>query len=99
MHKAINQVLSIEELQPIPNEIADSQQMKHFAIEAEMNQNYDLASHYYQERIAREKDNYQNWLDYAAFNFLIEDYPRAEECLKECISINQHEISAYVIIK
>lgn len=93
MHKALNQVVSVEDLQPIPNDASDSQQMKHFAFEAEMNRNFDLASYYYRERIAREKDSFGNWLDYAAFNFLVEDYPRAEECLKECIAINQHEVA------
>ena len=42
-----------------------------------------------------DKNSYNNWLDYAAFNLLIDDYSRCEECLKECISINQNEITGY----
>lgn len=44
-----------------------------------------------------DKNNYNNWLDYAVFNLLIDDYSRCEECLKECISINQNEITGYRI--
>lgn len=91
MHKCLNQTISIEDMQPVAKDMTDLEQIKHFALEAEMNKNYELANFYYQEKIAREKDNLQNWLDYASFNFLIEDYPRAEECLKECISINPHD--------
>ena len=93
LHKSLNDILTIEDAATIDNNMTDSQQMKHFALEAEMNRNFDLAAYYYQERIASEKDNYQTWLDYAMFNLLIEDYARSEECLKECISIDQNEMT------
>ncbi len=97
MHKAVNELISIEDMQPIPNDSTDSQQLKNFAYEAELNRNFDLANYYYQERIARDKESYSNWLDYASFNLMIEDFPRAEECLKECIAINANESTGYVI--
>lgn len=49
LHKSLNNSLSIEDIPVIQNNLNDSQQMKHFAIEAEMNRNYDLAAYYYQE--------------------------------------------------
>ncbi|CAF0849700.1 unnamed protein product [Brachionus calyciflorus] len=97
LHKSLNESLSVEDVPATENHLTDSQQMKHFAIEAEMNRNYDLAAYYYQERIAREKDSYSNWYDYAVFNLLIEDLARCEECLKECISINAHEINGLLL--
>lgn len=97
LHKSLNDILTIEDSTVVDNNMTDIQQMKHFALEAEMNRNFDLAAYYYQERIAGEKDNYTNWLDYAVFNLLIEDYARCEECLKECISIDQNEISGLLM--
>lgn len=49
LHKSLNNSLSVEDIPVIQNNLNDSQQMKHFAIEAEMNRNFDLAAYYYQE--------------------------------------------------
>jgi len=49
LHKALNNIVSIEDNPIIENNLTDVQQMKHFALEAEMNRNYDLAAFYYQE--------------------------------------------------
>lgn len=51
LHKSLNDSLSVEDVASIENNLNDSQQMKHFALEAEMNRNYDLAAYYYQEVI------------------------------------------------
>lgn len=49
MHVALGKVLAVEDQPPIPEPLTDSQQLKHFAAEAEANGNYDLAIKYYQE--------------------------------------------------
>lgn len=49
LHKSLNDVLSVEDLPQVEKSLTDIQQMKHFALEAEMNRNYDLAAYYYQE--------------------------------------------------
>jgi hypothetical protein len=49
LHKSLNDVLSIEDAPHVENNLTDVQQMRHFAFEAEMNQNYDLSAYYYQE--------------------------------------------------
>jgi len=49
LHKALNNIVSIEDNPVLDNTLTDVQQMKHFALEAEMNRNYDLAAFYYQE--------------------------------------------------
>lgn len=51
LHKALNNILSVEDAPPVEQPPSDCEQMKHFAQEAEMNHNYDLASFYYQEVI------------------------------------------------
>ena len=49
MHVGLGNVLQIEDQSPIPEPLTDSAQLKHFAREAEVNGNFDLASKYYQE--------------------------------------------------
>ena len=41
--------MAYDEVPSIENTFTDAQQMKHFALEAEMNRNFDLAAYYYQE--------------------------------------------------
>ena len=49
MHVALGKVLALEDQPPIPEPLTDSAQLKHFAREAEVNDNYELATKYYQE--------------------------------------------------
>ena len=49
MHVGLNKVLAVEDQSPIPEPLTDSAQLKHFAREAEVNRNFDLAARYYQE--------------------------------------------------
>ena len=49
MHESLTKSLALEEQAPIPSPLTDSAQLKHFAREAEVNENYELATKYYQE--------------------------------------------------
>ncbi len=49
LHRALNNILAVEDIPAIDNNLTDNEQMKHFALEAELNKNYDLAAYYYQE--------------------------------------------------
>ena len=49
----MNNIVTIEDNPVVENTLTDIQQMKHFALEAEMNRNYDLAAFYYQEVFAK----------------------------------------------
>lgn len=51
MHKLLNDYLSVEDETVAGINLTDVEQLKCFAHEAEMNQNYDLAAYYYQEVI------------------------------------------------
>ena len=51
LHKALNGILTVDESSLIEHNLIDMNQMKHFALEAEMNRNFDLAAYYYQEVI------------------------------------------------
>ena len=56
MHVGLSKVLSLEDQTPIPEPLTDSAQLKHFAREAEVNQNFELAAKYYQEVIISGKE-------------------------------------------
>ena len=49
MHQSLNKVLQIEDQPPIPPPLTTNAQLKHFAREAEVNKDFDLATKYYQE--------------------------------------------------
>ena len=49
MHVGLNKVLQIEDQVPVPAPLTDSAQLKHFAREAEVNGNFELAEKFYQE--------------------------------------------------
>ncbi|CAL1530492.1 unnamed protein product [Lymnaea stagnalis] len=97
MHVSLGHVLSLEDQPPIPKPLTDLAQLKHFAREAEVNQNFNLAETFYKERIAREKNNADCWFDYGIFNLYIHDISKAEECFKECISIDQKHMNGLIL--
>ena len=49
MHESLTKTLALEDQAPVPVPLTDSAQLKHFAREAEVNGNFDLATKYYQE--------------------------------------------------
>lgn len=49
MHVGLGKVLAVEDQRPIPAPLTDSIQLKHFAREAEVNENFELAAKFYQE--------------------------------------------------
>ena len=49
MHESLGKTLSLEDQAPVPSPLTESAQLKHFAREAEVNENFALATKYYQE--------------------------------------------------
>ena len=49
MHVGLNNVLSVEDRRPIPASPTTTAQLKHFAHEAEVNGNFQLAATFYRE--------------------------------------------------
>ncbi|XP_070577266.1 cilia- and flagella-associated protein 70-like isoform X4 [Ptychodera flava] len=97
MHVGLGKVLSLEDETPVPPPLTDSAQLKHFAREAEVNENFEVASKYYQERIARNRNDGDHWFDYGTFCMLINDISKAEECFKETVSINQSHVNGLLL--
>lgn len=92
MHVALKKFLTAEEAPEEPPPVTDSATLKHFAREAEVNQNFELAAKYYQERLSRNKNDPDHWFDYGAFCLLIGDFGKAEECFKETVAIAQKHV-------
>ncbi|GAB1597897.1 cilia- and flagella-associated protein 70-like [Argonauta hians] len=98
MNTALNRFLTIEDQPFLPDTIIDSIQLKQFADEAEMNGNMTLAAKYYEERIIKEKSNPNHWIDYAIFCLGCLDFDKAEQCARECISIDQKHHDGLILI-
>ncbi|CAF4058453.1 unnamed protein product, partial [Rotaria magnacalcarata] len=97
MHRSLNKSLNIEEPEPVPPSRNTDPQLRIFALEAESNGDYLLAAHYYKQRLAQSSDKLRPWLDYAAFHLLVNDMIKAEECLKECIAIEQTNSTVLIL--
>lgn len=97
MHVCLNKCLNVEDQVPIPEPLTTTVQLKIFAQEAETNQLHELADKYYQERIARDRNDPDHWLDFGVFCLSIDDVSRAEECFRECISIDQRHLEGLLL--
>ncbi|XP_072032330.1 cilia- and flagella-associated protein 70-like isoform X2 [Amphiura filiformis] len=97
MHIGLGNVLSLEDETPVPAPLTDSSQLLHFAREAEVNENFELSAKYYQERLARNRNDADHWFDYGTFCLLISDITKAEECFKETVSINPQHLHGLLL--
>ncbi|XP_005699258.1 PREDICTED: cilia- and flagella-associated protein 70 [Capra hircus] len=97
MHVALNQTIP-DDVQGTPPVIyTSSEQLRLFAFEAEVNENYEMATVYYEERLVREPQNLEHWLDYGAFCLLTEDNIKAQECFRKALSLNQNHIQSLLL--
>ncbi|XP_059757116.1 cilia- and flagella-associated protein 70 isoform X7 [Balaenoptera ricei] len=97
MHVALNQAMP-DDVQGTPSAIyTSSEQLRLFAFEAEVNENYEMATVYYEERLVREPQNLEHWLDYGAFCLLTEDNIKAQECFRKALSLNQNHIHSLLL--
>nr|KAF6455346.1 cilia and flagella associated protein 70 [Rousettus aegyptiacus] len=94
-----------EQLKTMPDDVqgavstiyTSSEQLRLFAFEAEVNENFEMAAVYYEERIVREPQNLEHWLDYGAFCLLTEDNIKAQECFRKALSLNQNHIHSLLL--
>ncbi|ELK32416.1 Tetratricopeptide repeat protein 18 [Myotis davidii] len=81
----------------VPTIHKSSEQLRLFAFEAEVNENFEMAAMYYEERLVREPQNLEHWLDYGAFCLLTEDNIKAQECFRKALSLNQNHIHSLLL--
>ncbi|XP_073218710.1 cilia- and flagella-associated protein 70 isoform X2 [Lepidochelys kempii] len=97
MHIALNQILSQESTVVTSPTFTSCEQLRLFAHEAEVNEDYALASVYYHERLARDRQIVQHWLDYGAFCLLMEENIKAQECFREALSLNPSHLHSLLL--
>ncbi|XP_012386572.2 cilia- and flagella-associated protein 70 isoform X2 [Dasypus novemcinctus] len=97
MHVALNQTMPDEVQGAVSKIHTSSEQLRLFAFEAEVNENFDMAAVYYEERLVREPQNLDHWLDYGAFCLLTEDNIKAQECFRRALSLNQNHINSLLL--
>ncbi|KAM6182870.1 cilia- and flagella-associated protein 70 isoform 2-T2 [Erethizon dorsatum] len=97
MHVALNQTMPDDVQGPAATIPTSSDQLRLFAFEAEVNENFDVAAVYYEERLIREPQNLEHWLDYGAFCLLTEDNFKAQECFRKALSLNESHIPSLLL--
>ncbi|XP_007938900.1 LOW QUALITY PROTEIN: cilia- and flagella-associated protein 70 [Orycteropus afer afer] len=97
MHVALNQAMPDDIQGAISTIYTSSEQLRLFAYEAEVNENFEMAAMYYEERLVREPQNLEHWLDYGAFCLLVEDNSKAQECFRKALSLNQNHIHSLLL--
>lgn len=97
MHVALDDSLVVEDAPPLPKPMTTSAQLKHFAREAEVNMDFELAGQLYRERIAHDKSSAACWFDYGTFCLHINDIGKAEECFKECVTLDRNHLHGLLL--
>ncbi|XP_062841100.1 cilia- and flagella-associated protein 70, partial [Trichomycterus rosablanca] len=97
MHVALNKTLSANPQDVQSQSILDCTHLRHFAKEALLNEDYQLAAHYYQELLARDQSNASYWFDYGALHMHSADYLKAEECFHLAVSIDQAHVPSLLM--
>ncbi|KAK3552280.1 hypothetical protein QTP86_007490 [Hemibagrus guttatus] len=92
MHVGLNKTLSAEEQELQAQPLLDCSQLRHFAKEALLHEDYQLAAYYYQEQLAQDRSNPSHWFDYGVLYMSTAEYVKAEECFHLAMSVDQEHI-------
>ncbi|XP_032773364.1 cilia- and flagella-associated protein 70 isoform X2 [Rattus rattus] len=97
MHVALNQAMPEDVPSSTSTIQTSSEQLRLFAFEAEVDEKFEMAAVYYEERLVREPQNLENWLDYGSFCLLTEDNIKAQECFRKALSLNESHIHSLLL--
>uniref|UniRef100_A0A673WNT1 Cilia and flagella associated protein 70 n=1 Tax=Salmo trutta TaxID=8032 RepID=A0A673WNT1_SALTR len=97
MHVALNKTLSVDAQETQPRPLVDGAQLIHFAKEAQLNGDYQLAAQYYQEQLTRDRSDPAHWFDYGVLYMLTTDYQKAEECFHYAVSMEQTHLPSLLM--
>ncbi|KAK0151316.1 Cilia- and flagella-associated protein 70 [Merluccius polli] len=96
MHVALNKTDDPQEEEGVLL-VLDVSQLRHFAREAELNGDFQLAAQYYQERLVRGQTEPSHWLDYGTLYMRTGDHVKAEECFHRAVSLQQAHLPSLVM--
>ncbi|XP_038949370.1 cilia- and flagella-associated protein 70 isoform X11 [Rattus norvegicus] len=97
MHVALNQAMPEDAPSSTSTIQTSSEQLRLFAFEAEVDEKFEMAAVYYEERLVREPQNLENWLDYGSFCLLTEDNIKAQECFRKALSLNESHVHSLLL--
>ncbi|PIO31307.1 hypothetical protein AB205_0135460, partial [Aquarana catesbeiana] len=97
MHIALNKTLFDDKEETPPDPMTDTEQLLRFAKEAEMNEDYNLAEMYYKERLARDRQSPDHWLEYGSFSLLVGDIIKARQCFHEALLLNRQHLHSLLL--
>ncbi|XP_068924320.1 cilia- and flagella-associated protein 70 [Petaurus breviceps papuanus] len=97
MHVTLNQSMPDERQTAAMITSTTSEQLRLFAYEAQVNEDFPLATVYYEERLVRDNQNIEHWLDYGSFCLLTNDILKAQECFRKALSLNQTNIDSLLL--
>ncbi|XP_060748472.1 cilia- and flagella-associated protein 70 [Tachysurus vachellii] len=97
MHVALNKTLSAEEQELQAQPLLDCNQLRQFAKEALLHEDYQLAAHYYQEQLAQDRSNPSHWFDYGVLYMCTAEYVKAKECFHLAVSVDQEHIPSLLL--
>nr|XP_020861833.1 cilia- and flagella-associated protein 70 isoform X2 [Phascolarctos cinereus] len=97
MHVTLNQSKPDETQTTAVATSTTSEQLRLFAYEAQVNEDFPLATVYYEERLVRDNQNLEHWLDYGSFCLLTNDILKAQECFRKALSLNQTNIDSLLL--
>uniref|UniRef100_A0A8K9XCE8 Cilia and flagella associated protein 70 n=1 Tax=Oncorhynchus mykiss TaxID=8022 RepID=A0A8K9XCE8_ONCMY len=97
MHVALNKTLSVDAQETQPRPLVDCAQLIHFAKEAQLNGDYQLAAQYYQEQLTRDRSDPAHWFDYGVLYMLTADYQKAEECFHYAVSMERTHLPSLLM--
>uniref|UniRef100_A0A5F8GC58 Cilia and flagella associated protein 70 n=1 Tax=Monodelphis domestica TaxID=13616 RepID=A0A5F8GC58_MONDO len=86
MNVTLNQSMPDENLSTALTAATTSEQLRLFAYEAQVNEDFALATVYYEERLVRDNQNIEHWLDYGSFCLLLDDITKAQECFRKALA-------------
>ncbi|XP_072484304.1 cilia- and flagella-associated protein 70 isoform X5 [Notamacropus eugenii] len=97
MHVTLNQSMPDETQTVAAVTSTTSEQLRLFAYEAQVNEDFPLATVYYEERLVRDNQNLEHWLDYGSFCLLTDDILKAQECFRKALSLDQTNIDSLLL--
>ncbi|XP_044518746.1 cilia- and flagella-associated protein 70 [Gracilinanus agilis] len=97
MNVTLNQSMPDESLSTALTAATTSEQLRLFAYEAQVNEDFALATVYYEERLVRDNQNIEHWLDYGSFCLLLDDITKAQECFRKALSLNQTHMTSLLL--
>ncbi|KAJ3609118.1 hypothetical protein NHX12_023644, partial [Muraenolepis orangiensis] len=97
MHLALNKAEESQEEDAGLRVVLYVSQLRHFAGEAELIGDFQLAAQYYQERLVREQTEPSHWSDYGSFYMRTGDRVKAEECFHRAISLQQAHLPSLLM--